>query len=162
MGNKIKTYFEGKKIIVPEEINLKNQNNNNDEALSSLRAAFQEAGNLMRYYLDDRFKIFTLATAVNAAGLAIFTQRWGGSFEIIFPPLIAILTSLCWKFDRSSRYYYEKYLIQALKIQKKLNVTVYLKDNRPFYKRSTPWVNFFYLTLDLIWGIIFLLMLKKS
>ena len=100
----------------------------NDE---NIRVELQEVGHAMRFYLDDRFRIFTLATAINAGELLYLQYSTQEMLTKIFPLSMAFLSLICIIFDRSSRNYYEKYLRQAIKIQDLLGVEIYSIDKRP-------------------------------
>ena len=138
---------------------MKNDHESSPEMQKNLRVAFEEVGNNLRYFLDDRFKIFALASAFSGAALAVLSWRQVGLPEVAISLSMFFVALLCWIMDRSSRAYYEKYLEEALKIQENLNIRVFSVDSRPPYKRSTPWVNFFYVALLLVWGTIFILTL---
>ena len=130
---------------------------NKKDYSESLKIAINEAGNKMRYFLADRFRIISIALAVNGAGLAFLNQHINDDNKflgILVVVLVIALTFLCLIFDRSSRSYYQKYLDTAREIQKELGVIIYTKDKRRWYKRSTPWLKIFYGTLISAWGFI--------
>jgi len=131
------------------------------ENSENLRLAFQESSNNMRYFLDDRFKIFTLTTVVSGAAFSLLGQYQIQLLDLVLSIMALLVTFICWIMDRSSRHYYEKYHETASKIQESLNVDVYKKESRPWYKRSTPWVNVFYLVLIGVWFVILFTQIPK-